>query len=145
MGIVGLLAVEMFVTPDGTILINEVAPRPHNSGHHTIEACDCSQYEMHLRAILGMPLLQPSLLMPAVMINLLGEEGHSGSAYYDGLDTSLLLNGVHPHIYGKRETRPFRKMGHVTITADTLPVARDKAVYIRKTLKVITQNGKTTG
>lgn len=145
MGIVGLLAVEMFVTPDGTILINEVAPRPHNSGHHTIEACDCSQYEMHLRAILGMPLLQPSLLMPAVMINLLGEEGHSGAAYYDGLDTSLSLNGVHPHIYGKRETRPFRKMGHVTITADTLPVAKDKAVYIRKTLKVITQNGKPTG
>ncbi len=145
LGIVGLLAVEMFVTPDGTILINEVAPRPHNSGHHTIEACDCSQYEMHLRAILGMPLLRPSLLMPAVMVNLLGEEGHSGPAYYQGLDASVSLNGVHPHIYGKRETRPFRKMGHVTITGDSLAAAKGKAVYIRKTLKVITQNGKTTG
>lgn len=145
MGIVGLLAVEMFITPEGTILINEVAPRPHNSGHHTIEACDCSQYDMHLRAILGMPLLQPSLRMPAVMINLLGEEGHSGPAYYEGLDASLSLNGVHPHIYGKSETRPFRKMGHVTITGDSLAAAREKAVYIRKTLKVITQNGKATG
>ncbi len=139
--VVGLLAVEMFVTPDGDILINEVAPRPHNSGHHTIEACDISQYEMHLRAILGMPLVAPNLIRPAVMVNLLGEKGFSGPAFYEGLNDCLSMSGVYPHIYGKKETRPFRKMGHVTITADNLDEAREKADFVQNTLKVITKDG----
>jgi 5-(carboxyamino)imidazole ribonucleotide synthase len=143
--IVGLLAVEMFITTEGSILINEVAPRPHNSGHHTIEACDISQYEMHLRAILNMPLVEPILVRPSVMVNLLGEEGHAGPAYYDGLDACLSVNGVYAHIYGKKETRPFRKMGHVTIAAESLAEARERADFVRKTLKVITRNGKNIG
>lgn len=136
MGICGLLAVEFFVDKQGNILINEVAPRPHNSGHHTIEACISSQYEMHLRAILDLPLGDTSLIHPAVMVNLLGEEGHSGPTYYEGLEKCLKISGVHPHLYGKKETKPFRKMGHVTIVNKQLDTAIVNAKTVQKTLKV---------
>lgn len=137
MDIVGLLAVEMFVTHDGELLVNEVAPRPHNSGHHTIEACVTSQYEMHLRAILGLPLGDSSLVRPAVMVNLLGESGYSGPVNYQGIEACLSLSGVYPHLYGKKETKPFRKMGHVTIVEESLEDAIEKAKFIQNTLKVI--------
>ncbi len=138
MGIVGLLAVEMFETKDGEILINEVAPRPHNSGHHTIEACVTSQYEMHLRAILDLPLTSTELIRPAVMVNILGEPGYSGHAVYQNIEECLAIDGVYPHIYGKKETKPYRKMGHVTIVNENIHQAIEKARYIQKTLKVTT-------
>lgn len=119
----GLLAVEMFVNREGEILINEVAPRPHNSGHHTIEACVSSQYQQHLRAILDLPLGDCSLRQPAVMINILGEEGKSGPVVYEGVEEVLNTPGAHLHLYGKHETRPFRKMGHLTVCHDDLETA----------------------
>lgn len=137
-GIVGLLAVEMFIDTNDCILINEVAPRPHNSGHHTIEACITSQYEMHLRAILNLPLGDTTQVRPAVMINLLGEEGYSGTPVYENIESCLSLSGVYPHIYGKKETRPFRKMGHVTVTDINLNNAIEKAKFVRNHLKIKT-------
>lgn len=137
MKIIGLLAVEMFITKDGKVLVNEVAPRPHNSGHHTIEANITSQYEQHLRAILGMPLGSTDLIKPAVMVNLLGEEGHTGEALYEGLEEVMKIKGAFVHLYGKKQTKPFRKMGHVTVIADTLQEAKEKALEIKKKLKVV--------
>ncbi len=134
---VGLLAVEMFVDRNGKVLVNEMAPRPHNSGHHTIEACVTSQYEQHLRSILNLPLGDTALIRPAVMINLLGEKNHSGPVHYQGLEEVMAWNGVHIHLYGKAETRPFRKMGHVTCTAPTLDEAKHTAHEVMKTVKVI--------
>ncbi len=134
----GLLAVEMFLKEDGGIEINEVAPRPHNSGHHTIESCYTSQYEQHLRAILDLPLGSTELKACAVMVNLLGEEGYRGTPLYEGVEKCLALDGSHIHIYGKKETRDFRKMGHVTLISDTLESAREKAAFIKKNLRVIT-------
>ncbi|WFB36011.1 5-(carboxyamino)imidazole ribonucleotide synthase [Kiritimatiellota bacterium B12222] len=119
----GVLAVEMFVDPQGEILLNEVAPRPHNSGHHSIEACVSSQYQQHLRAVLDLPLGDTSLRQPAVMINILGEEGKSGPVVYEGVDEVLNTPGAHLHLYGKHETRPFRKMGHLTVCHDDLETA----------------------
>ena len=137
--IVGLLAVELFLTKDGELLVNEVAPRPHNSGHHTIEACVTSQYEQHLRAILGLPLGETLHLRPAAMVNLLGSEGQEGPATYEGLDELLALPEVHPHLYGKAETRPFRKMGHVTALGDTVAQARARAAAARDACRVIAE------
>ncbi len=134
---VGLLAIEFFITENEELLVNEAAPRPHNSGHQTIEANVTSQYEQHLRAILDLPLGDPSLKSPAVMINLLGEDGYQGEVLYQGLEQCLALSNVHVHIYGKKETKPFRKMGHVTILADDLEAAMDKAQKVASTLKVI--------
>lgn len=134
---VGILAVEMFVCKDGSVLVNEVAPRPHNSGHHTIEANLTSQYMQHLRSILGMPLGSTDITEPAVMVNLLGEKGFTGPVKYEGLNEVLSWPGVHPHIYGKAETKPFRKMGHVTVRANELEEARALAVKVKDTLKVI--------
>ena len=131
---VGLLAVELFLTKDGQLLVNEMAPRPHNSGHHTIEACTTSQYEQHLRAILSLPLGKSTLVQPAVMINLLGAAGHDGPVYYRGLTEALQIPGVHVHIYGKPRTKPFRKMGHVTVTDSDLTVAQERA---RRVLQLI--------
>ncbi len=136
-GIVGLLAVEMFLAKNGDIYINEVAPRPHNSGHHTIEACVTSQYEMHLRAILDLPLGSTELIRPAVMVNLLGEPGYSGPVIYENIEKCLTMDGVYPHLYGKVETKPYRKMGHVTIVGKNLEKAKEDARYIQKILKVI--------
>jgi 5-(carboxyamino)imidazole ribonucleotide synthase len=133
---VGLLAVEMFVTPDGEILVNEVAPRPHNSGHHTIEASVTSQYEQHLRAILGLPPGATELITPSAMINLLGEEGYTGLARYEGLEEVLKMRGVHVHLYGKKQTKPFRKMGHVTVMDHDMDRLKKKATFVKQTLKV---------
>lgn len=134
---VGLLAVEMFVTKGGEVLVNEIAPRPHNSGHQTIEANSTSQYEQHLRAILNLPLGDTTLLIPGAMVNLLGEDGHSGPARYEGFDEVLKVPGVHVHLYGKRLTKPFRKMGHVTIVDEDVERLKKKATFVKQTLKVI--------
>ncbi len=139
LNLVGLLAVEIFITKSGDVLINEVAPRPHNSGHHSIEACVTSQYEMHLRAILNLDLGNSELIRPAVMVNLLGEENHVGLAHYQGLEKCLSINGVYPHIYGKTHTKPFRKMGHVTIVDIDLQKAIETGKYIQENLKVISK------
>ncbi len=134
---VGLLAVELFVTKEGDVLVNEVAPRPHNSGHQTIEANITSQYEQHLRAILGMPLGATDALVSSAMVNLLGEEGYTGAAIYQGLEEIMKEPGVHVHLYGKKNTRPYRKMGHVTITGANLQELKRKANFVKNTLKVI--------
>jgi len=134
--LVGLLAVEMFLTRDGELLVNEVAPRPHNSGHHTYKANFTSQFEQHLRAILNLPLGDTRLHSAAVMLNLLGEAGFSGEAVYEGADVALTEPGVTIHLYGKKYTRPFRKMGHLTITAATVAEARAKADHLKNTVKV---------
>jgi 5-(carboxyamino)imidazole ribonucleotide synthase len=136
LGMVGLLAVEMFVTKDGKVLVNEIAPRPHNSGHQTIEANVTSQYEQHLRAILNLPLGDTAALKPSAMVNLLGEEGFSGEAKYEGLEEVLALSGTHVHLYGKKITKPFRKMGHVTIVDADLESLKKKANFVKHTLKV---------
>lgn len=133
---VGLLAVEMFLTKDGKLLVNEVAPRTHNSGHHTIEANITSQFEQHLRAILNLPLGATDLIRPAAMVNLLGEEGYIGAARYEGMQECMDMPGVYIHLYGKKMTKPFRKMGHVTITADQVDTLKVRARKVKETLKV---------
>lgn len=135
--LVGLLAVEMFVTREGQVLVNEVAPRPHNSGHQTIEANITSQYEQHLRCILGLPLGETDIIMPSAMVNLLGEPGYEGPAKYEGFEEVVNVSGVHVHLYGKRMTKPYRKMGHVTIIDRDIQSLRDKADLVKRTLKVI--------
>ena len=137
LNMVGLLAVEMFVTKDGNVLVNEIAPRPHNSGHQTIEANVTSQYEQHLRAILGLPLGDTSLILPSAMVNLLGEPGHTGPAVYSGFEQVVKLPGVHVHLYGKQITKPFRKMGHVTIVDADIYTLKQKTNFVKQTLKVI--------
>lgn len=134
---VGLLAVEMFVTKDGEVLVNEIAPRPHNSGHQTIEANVTSQYEQHLRAITGLPLGKTDLLLPSAMVNLLGEAGFSGPAKYQGFEEVMDIKGVHVHLYGKAQTKPFRKMGHVTIVDPDIESLKKKANFVKQTLKII--------
>ena len=136
---VGLLAVEMFVTRSGEVLVNEIAPRPHNSGHQTIEANVTSQYEQHLRAILGMPLGDTGILIPSAMVNLLGEEGHQGPVVCVGIEEVLATEGTHIHLYGKKETKPFRKMGHVTITDPDMESLRKKARFVKDTFKIISE------
>ena len=137
LGMVGLLAVEMFVTKDGSVLVNEAAPRPHNSGHQTIEANITSQYEQHLRAILNLPLGNTDNLIPSAMVNLLGEEGFSGVAKYEGLDTIMQKKGVHVHLYGKKMTKPFRKMGHVTLRGNDIKQLKSDVDFVKSTLIVI--------
>lgn len=138
--ICGLLAVEMFLTKDGEILVNEVAPRTHNSGHLTIESNYTSQFEQHMRAVLNMPLGSTSMKTPAVMVNLVGDEDHTGNVVYDGYEELLNHEGVNIHIYGKKETRPFRKMGHVTIIGETLEEARKQAEVAKNNIRVISSN-----
>lgn len=132
----GLLAVEFFLDTDGKLWVNECAPRPHNSGHHTIESIITSQYEQMLRAIFNFPLGSTAIKMPSVMINLLGEPGFEGPVHYEGLTESLAIEGVKVHLYGKRITRPYRKMGHVTVLANSLLEASKKADQVRNCLKV---------
>jgi len=136
---VGLLAVEMFQTEDDQILVNEVAPRPHNSGHYSIEASYTSQFEQHLRAILDLPLGNTDSKVAGIMVNLVGEEGYSGSVVYENIEKILGQDGVTPHIYGKKETRPFRKMGHVTIVNQDIAEARRVAQEVKNTIRVISQ------
>lgn len=138
LNMVGLLAVEMFVTKNGEVLVNEIAPRPHNSGHQTIEANITSQYEQHLRAILNWPLGSADMIMPSAMVNLLGEDGYAGEAKYQGMLEVLSKRGVHVHLYGKKTTKPFRKMGHVTIVDADIENLKKKATFVKQTLKVIT-------
>lgn len=137
LGIVGVLAVELFVNKDGQVWINECAPRVHNSGHLSIESWATSQFEQHLRAILGFPLGSAEMLRPAVMVNLTGEPGFSGPVVYQGAEEVMQLPEAYIHLYGKAETRPFRKMGHITLTAKSLDEAREKAKKVKKLLKVI--------
>ena len=136
---VGLLAVEMFQTKDDEILVNEVAPRPHNSGHQTIEASYTSQFEQHIRAILNLPLGQTDSKAGGIMVNLVGAEGHTGDVVYQHIEDIMKLDGVTPHIYGKKQTRPFRKMGHVTIVNEDLNKARQIAEVVKNTIKVISK------
>jgi 5-(carboxyamino)imidazole ribonucleotide synthase len=136
---VGLLAVELFLTENDEILINEVAPRPHNSGHQTIEASYTSQFEQHLRAVLNLPLGETENKVSGVMVNLVGAEGYQGLVVYENIEKILKLNGVTPHIYGKKETRPFRKMGHVTIVHPEINEARAIAQQVKETIKVISK------
>ena len=133
---VGLLAVEFFIDKNGEILVNEVAPRPHNSGHHTIESVMTSQLEQMLRAILGLPLGSTKLIMPSVMLNLLGEAEHTGEVRYEGLSETFAIEGVKVHLYGKQQTRPSRKMGHVTVLDETVEKAFKKAEKVKSILKV---------
>lgn len=135
--LVGLLAVEMFLDKEGKLLVNEIAPRPHNSGHQTIEGNLTSQFEQHLRAILNMPLGATTTMETAVMVNLLGAEGHTGSAKYEGMDSILEKDGVYPHLYGKAVTKPGRKMGHVTIVNDNLEDALSMAEFVKQNIKVV--------
>lgn len=132
----GLLAVEFFIDSKGKILVNEMAPRPHNSGHHTIESLMTSQFEQHLRAIFNLPLGSTKLKMPSVMINILGAEGYQGPVKYEGLTESLAIEGVKIHLYGKKITRPYRKMGHVTILSETVDSALEKAEKVKQLIKV---------
>ena len=134
---VGLLAIELFLTADGNLLVNEIAPRPHNSGHHTIEACFVSQYGMHLRAILNMPLGSTGLRTPAVMINLLGEKGFEGKARYENIEEVLQTEGAYIHLYGKEDTKPFRKMGHITVCNLNLEEAKDTARRFLKEVRIV--------
>lgn len=136
---IGLLAVEMFQTQDDAILVNEVAPRPHNSGHHTIESNYTSQFEQHLRAILNLPLGKTDSQVGGIMVNLVGAEGHTGNVVYQHIEDIMKLPGVTPHIYGKKQTRPFRKMGHVTIVNKDLNTARHIAEQVKNTIKVISE------
>lgn len=137
---VGILAVEMFLTADETLLVNEIAPRPHNSGHHTIECNITSQFEQHLRSVLNLPLGETTILQAGAMINLLGEIGFEGPVFYEGLEECLSLPGVHPHIYGKQITKPFRKMGHVTIAGTDLEIVKKTALAVKNKIKVIRTN-----
>jgi len=137
LNVTGILAVEMFITKDGEILVNELAPRPHNSGHHTIEGNYVSQFEQLLRSIFNLPLGDTRTINNAVMINLLGEKGHNGVAVYKGLEKIMAIDGVYVHLYGKKYTKPFRKMGHVTIVDQNREGAIEKANIIKNTLKVI--------
>jgi 5-(carboxyamino)imidazole ribonucleotide synthase len=130
--------VEMFVTKEGNILVNEIAPRPHNSGHQTIEANTTSQYHQHLRAIFNLSLGDTSERRPSAMVNLLGEEGFSGQAKYNGLEEVLKLTGVYVHLYGKKNTKPFRKMGHVTVVDDDIQRLVRTVNLVRQTLKITT-------
>ncbi len=136
---VGLLAVEMFLTHDKDILVNEIAPRPHNSGHYSLESSYTNQFEQHLRAILGLPLGKTDSKVAGIMVNLVGEEGYEGKVLYENIEKIMELEGVTPHVYGKKLTRPFRKMGHVTIVHEDLGEARKVAEMVKKTIRVISK------
>jgi 5-(carboxyamino)imidazole ribonucleotide synthase len=134
---VGLLAVEMFQTHDDKILVNEVAPRTHNSGHYSIEASYTSQFEQHLRSILDLPLGNTNSKVAGIMVNLVGAEGHTGEVVYENIEEIMKIDGVTPHIYGKKTTKPFRKMGHVTVVHENIERAREIAQRVKSKIKVI--------
>lgn len=136
LGMTGLLAVEFFLDSSGRLLVNEISPRAHNSGHHTIESCITSQYEQHLRSILGFELGSTELIQPSVMINLLGATGHEGAPIYKGLSESLSIQGTKIHIYGKAKTKPYRKMGHATVLDKSLEHAKLKARQVKNLITI---------
>ena len=138
-GQIGLLVVELFLTPEGEVLVNEVAPRPHNTGHFSIEGSYTCQFEQHIRAVLDLPLGKTRSKSSAVMVNLVGKEGYTGPVVYKNIDQILAFEGVTPHIYGKKETRPYRKMGHVTIIHPQIDTARKIAKQVKETLSVISK------
>lgn len=140
LNMVGILAVEMFLTTDGSLLVNEIAPRPHNSGHHTIECNVTSQFEQHMRSVLGLSLGSTAILQAGAMINLLGEKGHDGPVFYSGLEKFIGKPGVHPHLYGKAFTKPFRKMGHVTIAGTNLEEVKLLALEVKDGIRVLSSN-----
>jgi 5-(carboxyamino)imidazole ribonucleotide synthase len=129
----------MFQTKEDEILVNEVAPRPHNSGHYSIEASYTNQFEQHLRSVLNLPLGSTTSKVAGIMVNLVGEEGFSGQVIYQNIEKIIKIEGVTPHIYGKKETRPFRKMGHVTIVNSDIDVARKIAQKVKETIRVISK------
>lgn len=133
---VGILAVELFVGKDGELLVNEIAPRPHNSGHHTIEANFTSQFEQHLRSVMNWPLGDPALRCPAAMVNLLGEDGFSGPVLIEGKEEALSEKGVYIHMYGKKLTKPFRKMGHVTVLDENVDNLKKRAQRLKELIKI---------
>lgn len=139
--ICGVLAVEMFLlhNPRGksNILVNEVAPRPHNSGHHTIEAAETSQFQQHIRGVLNLPLGSAAMRSPSALLNLVGEDGYEGVPKVEGFEKGLNTEGVHFHFYGKKITKPFRKMGHVTIMNRKLDKAREIAWDLKESIKII--------
>lgn len=134
---IGVFAVEMFYTKAGAILVNEIAPRPHNSGHHTIEACYTSQFEQLIRILLGVPMGSTDLVQPAVMMNLLGADDFSGNYRLQGLEEASAIEGVYVHLYGKKESKPMRKMGHVTVISETLTLAKEKAKQVHEILRFV--------
>lgn len=137
---VGILAVELFLTKDGSLLVNEIAPRPHNSGHHTIECNVTSQFEQHMRSVLNLPLGSTDILQAGAMINLLGEKGYEGDVVYEGLEKFIGKPGVHPHIYGKAQTKSFRKMGHVTIAGKDLNQVKSLALEVKNGIRVLAKS-----
>lgn len=134
---VGILAVELFLLKDGSLYVNEIAPRPHNSGHHTIECNVTSQFEQHLRSILNLPLGSTEMIREGAMINLLGEPNHSGMAKYEGLTDVMQMPGVHVHLYGKQETKPNRKMGHITVAQKDIATAKRIASEVKGKIRVV--------
>jgi 5-(carboxyamino)imidazole ribonucleotide synthase len=136
LNLVGVLAVEMFVTKDRQVLVNEIAPRVHNSGHHTIEGALTSQFEQHLRAVMGLPLGLTDVILPSVMVNLLGDANYEGKTVYEGIEKALSLKGVYIHLYGKNQTKPFRKMGHATVVDKDINKALDRAHQVKKLIKI---------
>ena len=137
---VGIFGVELFLDKKGNVLLNEVAPRPHNSGHYTMEACVTCQFEQHVRAVTGLPLGDTKLLRPAVMLNLLGQAGSNGKMVLHGYEEAMKIPGLSIHLYGKNDVKPFRKMGHFTVSADTIEEAVKKAEHIRSILKISGDN-----
>jgi 5-(carboxyamino)imidazole ribonucleotide synthase len=137
----GIFGIEMFVTKSGNVLLNEIAPRPHNSGHYSNEACSVSQFEQHLRAILDLPLAKPELLSPAAMVNILGPEGFSGSYSLKGLNNLFKVPGIKLYLYGKKSTKPRRKLGHITATGRTQDQAMLRASKARKMVSVVSGSG----
>ncbi|MFK7809297.1 MAG: 5-(carboxyamino)imidazole ribonucleotide synthase, partial [Saprospiraceae bacterium] len=135
----GLLAVELFLTKDGNLMINEVAPRTHNSGHHTLDSCITSQFEMQLRAVLNLPLGSTQMTSPSVMVNLLGAPDHTGPATYEGMDECMAIPGAKFHLYGKTMTKPFRKMGHATVVDQNLEEAKKRAVALKNGLRIVSE------
>jgi 5-(carboxyamino)imidazole ribonucleotide synthase len=138
---VGVFAIEMFLTKDNKLLINEIAPRVHNSGHHTIESCITSQFQQHIRAICNLPLGATDVIIPSVMVNILGEEGKNGHPFYKGLNDIMKISGVNVHIYGKKTVRPFRKMGHITVVDKSIAKAFSKATQIKEILRATSLEG----
>ena len=129
----------MFQTIDDQIIVNEVAPRPHNSGHYSIEASYTNQFEQHIRAILDLPLGNTASKVGGIMVNLVGEQNHTGDVVYQNIEQIMAMDGVTPHIYGKKQTRPFRKMGHVTIVNKNIDTAREIAQQVKQRIKVISK------
>ncbi|MEZ7931033.1 MAG: 5-(carboxyamino)imidazole ribonucleotide synthase [Flavobacteriales bacterium] len=134
---VGLLAVEFFVLEDGSLIVNEMAPRTHNSGHHTMECNYTSQFEQHYRSVMNFPLGSTEIIQPGVMINLLGDKNHTGTPVYEGINEVIKQQGVYVHLYGKTETKPFRKMGHITVVNPDLDKAIANAREVAKSVKVV--------